>query len=190
MRVEYINNYVAAQSVDNFSLVPVEQHSALAKRMMNILHMNRGGKAEIVNVGKKGDPKRTAEIMFALDTLWKLGYTNEIISVKKGDHIWRRIRRDNSTGTYAIMQCSQKLEVTANYRVMFIYPPKDSTGKNLLTDSFHPSIYMKGNDWHFAHTGGSPFVGGKTLDFHPWDEPYPTYKQDGILIEMEQNPNH
>jgi len=199
-QAELINAYMDAKDVNQFGNLPAihSLRSALAKRCIAVLGMNRGAKELAVKRSVKKDDKDGqafwANVNFAFETLWKLGYSQEIIYVKQGDIIWRRIKRNPSYEigvgyTYALLKCSQKLEATQDYRVMFIAPPKDEEGNDLYTSAYFPVVYMSKDIWTFAHTGGSPYV-QKTPNFHPWDEPFQTYKQDGIVIEKEQDPNH
>jgi hypothetical protein len=208
-----ITKYIDDQNVKAFSNLPnVESlRSALAKRCFALINANRGAKVETVNV--KNDPQRMAQVMFALNTLWAIGYEQKIVKVAKHDIIWRRIRRFNvapmdidqiavernrimqsgETAEYAIMKCSQKLRTTQAYRVMYILAPIGST----LTDSFNPVIFISGNDWYLGNTSGCQWVekcpetrNRTDKTFTVWDSPYPTYDRDGILIHKEQNPNH
>lgn len=208
-----VTKYMDSKNAKNFGSLPKEDSllSALAKRCFATLNCNRGAKVEVVN--SKENPERIAEILFCLNTLWAIGYEQKIVSVKKHDIVWRRIRRFNvdsmsidqiaaerqriieagETAEYAIMKCSQKLRTTQAYRVMYILAPQDSN----LPEGFNPVIFISGNEWTLGNTSGCQWVERcpETLSrtsktFTVWDSPYPTYDRDGILIHKEQNPNH
>lgn len=212
----HITKYMDSQNVKNFGDLPnvPKLRSALAKRCFAVINANRGAKRETVNSGKPEDAQRMSEIMFALNTLFRIGYDQKIVKVAKHDIIWRRIRRFNTdamsidaiamereriiamgeTSEYAIMQASQKLRTTVSYRVMYILPP---VGDTTLTDAFNPVIFIQGNDWYLGNTSGCQWVEKcpqtakrQIGTFTVWDSPYPTYDRDGILIHKEQNPDH
>jgi hypothetical protein len=210
-----ITKYMDDQSIKAFANLPVVEslRSALAKRCFALINCNRGAKLETVNSTLEIDKPRMAQINFALNTLWAIGYEQKIVKVAKHDILWRRIRRFDATALtidaikaeretiiangasakYAIMGCSQKMRTLVSYRVMYMLPPENST----LTDGFNPVIFISGNDWYLGNSSGCKWVEkcpetSKRTEktFTVWDSPYPTYDRDGILIHKEQNPNH
>lgn len=190
-QAELLNKYIDGQDVNQFSALPVVEslQSALAKRMFALINANRGAKEEIVNSDK--DTLRFKQVLFAVNTLYRLGYEQQMITVNKDDIIWRNVHREPTFERYygfvtlAIPNKSRKMKANCKYRVLILR----STNPNLPT-GYHPVIFLQGNNWYLAYKTGSPFVTDKTDDFSPWDEPYHTYLQDGILIELEQNPKH
>ena len=190
-QAELLNKYFDGQDVTQFSKLPAVEslQSALAKRCFAMINANRGARQEIVNSTK--DVLRFKQVMFALNTLFSLGYDQQIITVNKDDIVWRNIHREPTFEryygfvTYAVPNKSRKMKANVKYRVMVLR----STNPK-LPNGYHPVIFLHGNDWYLAYKSGSPFVTDKTDNFSPWEEPYPTYLQDGIIIELEQNPKH
>ena len=86
-QAQLITRYMDNQDVTQFSLLPNVPTlvSALAKRCFATINSNRGAKEEVVN--STNDAKRIKEVMFALNTLWKIGYEQKNVKVAKHDII-------------------------------------------------------------------------------------------------------